>query len=454
MRTYGGSEFDENDFILFGEKIKELTYNTYLEVALEDDESPGYTEHVKEELRKYKLHIKEELLDSYGKKSKFNELNDMIVKAANDEGYQEVAQSGSDEFYDFTGLTEQILKKIGINYVLTPDELDSIRNVLESPSPSRGSNKKKKATKKKKKPTKKKKKPTKKKKKATKKKKKPTKKKKKPTKKKKKPTKKKKKPTKKKKKPTKKKKKPTKKKRTLKKRRETRGGTKHERLQNGNIKLTVTSYSENDGAGFKTANSEDGFSMCHVASLTPNGPAMKAGVTVGDFLLKLNGVDVRGMTTQETLRLLNEPKTWWQKKRGVDNVYEFGMDDDKFSNAKLCPMDTLTEDAKIAAEKSVQLADAEILRDMKAYLRDAPVGEKNIEDWLRSSKGSKDTGGDINKRIKNEEGQWSKLWEKAKETLLEESGVLTLQVPEGGFGLDASVEATSSPASSRPSSPA
>jgi hypothetical protein len=433
MRTYGGSEFDENDFILFGEKIKELTYNTYLEVALEDDESPGYTEHVKEELRKYKLHIKEELLDSYGKKSKFNELNDMIVKAANDEGYQEVAQSGSDEFYDFTGLTEQILKKIGINYVLTPDELDSIRNVLESPSPSRGSNKKKKATKKKKKPTKKKKKPTKKKKK---------------------PTKKKKKPTKKKKKPTKKKKKPTKKKRTLKKRDVIRGGTKHERLQNGNIKLTVTSYSEKDEPGFKFAKSEDGFSMCHVASLTPNGPAMKAGVIVGEFLLKLNGVDVRGMTTQETLRLLNEPKTWFQKKLGVDNVYEFGMDDDKFMDAKLCPMDTLTEDAKIAAEMSVQLADAEILRDMKAYLREAPVGEKNIEDWLRSSKGSKDTGGDINKRIKNEEGQWSKLWEKAKETLLEESGVLTLQVPEGGFDLDASVEATSSPASSRPSSPA
>ena len=193
MKTYGGSEFDENDFLLFGKKIKELTYKTYLEVALESDESPGYRENVKEELRKYKIHIKEELLDSYGKKSKFNELNRIVSSVANDEGYQEVAQSGSDELYDFTGLTEKILKKIGINYVLTQDELDSIRNVLESSdsegasdtqdapsrtssirsrtssSSSRGSTKKKKkkSTKKKKKKTKgkKKKKPTKKKKK-------------------------------------------------------------------------------------------------------------------------------------------------------------------------------------------------------------------------------------------------------------------------------------------------
>ena len=165
MITYGGSEFDEKDFLLFGEKLKEFTYNTYLEIALEDDESPGYRENVKEELRKYKLHIKEELLDSY----------------------QEVAQSGSDELYDFTGLTEKILKKIGINYVLTQDDLDSIRNVLESsgsraPSrtssrSSRGSTKRKKkpTKKKKKKPTKKKKKPTKKKKKKKATKKKPTK---------------------------------------------------------------------------------------------------------------------------------------------------------------------------------------------------------------------------------------------------------------------------------------
>ena len=193
MKTYGGSEFDENDFLLFGKKIKELTYKTYLEVALESDESPGYKDDVKEELRKYKIHIKEELLDSYGKKSKFNEFNKVVVKVANDVGYQEVAQSGSDELYDFTGLTEKILKKIGISYVLTQDELDSIRNVLESSdsegatdtqdapsrtssirsrtssSSSRGSTKKKKkkSTKKKKKKTKgkKKKKPTKKKKK-------------------------------------------------------------------------------------------------------------------------------------------------------------------------------------------------------------------------------------------------------------------------------------------------
>ena len=132
MRFYGGSEFNDTEFLLFGQKIKELTYKTYLEISLNGDESPGYKENVKEELRKYKVHIKEELLDSYGKKSKFNELNDMVVDAAKSEGYQEVAHSGSDERYDFTGLTEKILKKIGISYVLTEDELDSIRGILES----------------------------------------------------------------------------------------------------------------------------------------------------------------------------------------------------------------------------------------------------------------------------------------------------------------------------------
>ena len=133
MRTYGGSEFGETDFLLFAENIKELTYKTYHESALEKDESPGYKENVKEELRKYKVYIKEELLDSYGKKSKFKELNDMVVKAAESEGYVDVASSGSDEMYDFTGLTERFLKKIGIKYVLTPGEMDSIRALLESP---------------------------------------------------------------------------------------------------------------------------------------------------------------------------------------------------------------------------------------------------------------------------------------------------------------------------------
>ena len=191
MKTYGGSQFDENDFLLFATKIKYLTYNTYLEIAY-NDETPGYKERTKKKLADYKVYIKEELLDSYGKKSKFNELNDMVVKVAKDDNYVEVADAGFDETYDFTGLTEKILKKIGISYVLTPEELDSIRNKLESSSSqgatdtqdiplrnssrtssssSRGRTKKKKPTlkkkKKKKKPTLKKKKPTLKKKKPT-----------------------------------------------------------------------------------------------------------------------------------------------------------------------------------------------------------------------------------------------------------------------------------------------
>ena len=313
MQTYGGSEFGESDFLLFGQKIKELTYNTYLEISLEGDESPGYKENVKEELRKYKLHIKEELLDSYGKKSKFKELNDIVLDAAKSEGYQEVAHSGSDELYDFTGLTEKILKKIGISYVLTEDELDSIRALLGSSgsrAPSRTSSRSSRgSTKRKKKPTKKKKK---------------------------------KKPTKKKKKPTKKKKKPTKKKRTFKKRDYIEGGgfallnlnqtfematPQYQRSpdpRNLMIIMTVTSYSPNDTAGFDTALSSDKTHMCQVTSVVPRGPADLAGVKPGHYFLKLNGVDVTNMTQKQITRLLKKPESWYQRKLGVDNEYTFG----------------------------------------------------------------------------------------------------------------------------------
>ena len=195
----GGSEFGKSDFLLFAKEIKKFTYKTYLvEKYLVDgpDESDAgreYTEDVKKQLTDYKRHIKHELLDSYARKSKFDDLNKMIVRASKDELYE----SQGDELYDFVGLTVDILRKIGIRYVLTEGQLHSIRRELESsssssnPSSSSSSNpssnpssspssspsissrtssrgstknkkKKKKPTKKKKKPTKKKKRPTKK----------------------------------------------------------------------------------------------------------------------------------------------------------------------------------------------------------------------------------------------------------------------------------------------------
>jgi hypothetical protein len=181
MKTYGGSEFDETDFLLFGEAIKELTYYTYLVEVLGDKATDN-----KDKLAEYKTYVRNRLLERYNKGDMFNVLNDMVVTIANDQGYREVAGMGDDMLYDFTGKTQNILKNIGINYVL--DDLDSIRNVLESSnsraasrtssrasgrssrtpsrtsSSSRGRTKKKKSTKKKKKKTKgkkKKKKPTK-----------------------------------------------------------------------------------------------------------------------------------------------------------------------------------------------------------------------------------------------------------------------------------------------------
>jgi hypothetical protein len=139
MNLIGGSEFNDQDFLFFAQKLKEFTYNTYLEVILNDDDDKEYKERVKTKLEEYKKHVKDELLDSYDKKSKFNDLNKMVVEAANDRDYQRVAHAGYDETYDFTGLTEKVLKKIGINYVLYPDELDSIRSVLESSDSSSSS---------------------------------------------------------------------------------------------------------------------------------------------------------------------------------------------------------------------------------------------------------------------------------------------------------------------------
>lgn len=155
MNMKGGSEFGESEFLLFANKLKELTYNTYLVLNYDDEK-------YKEALTKYKTYIKEDLLESYGKKDKFNDLNKMVVEAVIDDNYQDVAGSGSDELYDFTGLTEKVLKKIGINYVLTSEELVAIRSVLESsdsssssssnsPVSSRGSKNKKNKSKKKKK---------------------------------------------------------------------------------------------------------------------------------------------------------------------------------------------------------------------------------------------------------------------------------------------------------------
>ena len=92
---------------MFAQKLKELTYNTYLEVILNDDDDKEYKKRVKKRLEKYKNHVEDELLDSYGKKDKFKQLNDIVVEAAKDRDYQRVAHAGNDESYDFTGLTEK-----------------------------------------------------------------------------------------------------------------------------------------------------------------------------------------------------------------------------------------------------------------------------------------------------------------------------------------------------------
>ena len=138
----GGSEFDENDFLVFAEKMKEFTYNTYLVSILNRDDEDDYIEHVKTTLTDYKEYIKDTLLDSYNKKSKFDELNKLVVSLSKNTRYKSLAFQGKDDEYDFAGFTEKVLKKIDINYSsVTPEQLQSIRNVLEQSSrpPSRTS---------------------------------------------------------------------------------------------------------------------------------------------------------------------------------------------------------------------------------------------------------------------------------------------------------------------------
>jgi len=416
MKTYGGSEFDKNDFLLFGKNIKEFTYNTYLDIAFENDESPGYRENVKEVLRQYKLHIKEELLDSYMKKSKFNELNDMVVKAAKSEGYQEVASSGSDELYDFTGLTEKILKKIGISYVLTQDELDSIRALLESSSsrtPSRTSSRSSRGT-------------TKKKKKAIK-------------------EKKKKKPTKKKKKPTKKKKKNFTKgrKRTLKK----RGG----RPENIEVKL---SYGEKLGVDFYVSSENK---LCEVKSVIAGGKAASSGVEPGHHLIYLNDIDVRSLTQAEIHHL---------EKRNTEGYWSRPTDKFVFGLDQIKSMDQNCPDPLILKQNTNTKTEEEIIENMVKFLNISP--SKNYTDWISWEESfAHDTGGvsDEDKARRLQE-KWTDLWNDAKkyaeeQALIREksseyySGKDTIQtfIPEGGsFGLDESVS-VHSPASSLPSSP-
>ena len=362
MRFYGGSEFNDTEFLLFGQKIKELTYNTYLELALEGDESPGYKENVKEELRKYKVHVKEELLDSYGKKSKFNELNDMVVDAAKSEGYQEVAHSGSDELYDFTGLTEKILKKIGISYVLTEDELDSIRGILESSgsrAPSRTSSIRSRTSSRSSRGT------TKKKKKSTKKKKK--------------------------KKPTKKKKKPTKKKRTLKK----RGG----RPENIVVEL---SSGEKLGVNFYVSTEDK---LCEVKSVIDGGKGASSGVEPGFHLISLNGTDVRDFTQSE-IHALENRNTYISLIRGATDKFVFGLDQIK-------GMDQNCPEPDILKQNTNTKTDKEIKENMVRFLKNSP--SKKYTDWISWKESfAHDTGG-----VSNEDkdrrllGKWKDLWDTA-----------------------------------------
>ena len=94
------------------------------------------------------------------------------------------------------------------------------------------------------------------------------------------------------------------------------------------IIMTVTSYGDEDPfveAGFDYAKSDDGFSMCQVTSVVRGGPAQRAGVQKGDYLLFLNDVDVTRMDFLTLYRtVLKEANTLRRTTFGVDNVYTFG----------------------------------------------------------------------------------------------------------------------------------
>lgn len=128
----GGSEFDKSDFLSFAKKIKELTNKTYLAYLVDVLLNEGKEEELAECKEEMKV-----LLASYNKKSKFDDLNEIVVLVAKSNDYQDVADDH--ELYNFVGMTEEVLKKIGINYVLTEVQMGNIRNIMESPNSSSSS---------------------------------------------------------------------------------------------------------------------------------------------------------------------------------------------------------------------------------------------------------------------------------------------------------------------------
>ncbi len=121
MNMIGGSQFDESDFLSFSEKLKELTNKTYLVDVLHERKRGILTE-CKGEMK--------ELLKTHNKEIEFDDLNDIVVIVAKSDDYQGVADQ--DELYNFVGMTERVLKKIGIDYVLTEVQMDNIRIRMES----------------------------------------------------------------------------------------------------------------------------------------------------------------------------------------------------------------------------------------------------------------------------------------------------------------------------------
>lgn len=216
------------------------------------------------------------------------------------------------------------------------------------------------------------------------------------------------------------------------------------------------SYGENLGVDFYVSSENK---LCEVKSVTAGGKGASSGVELGHHLIYLNDTDVRSLT-QDEIYNLEKRNTFTNYFRGNTDKFVFGLDQHKSMDGH-CP------DPDILRKNTNTKTDKEMIENMINFLNIS--SSKSFTDWIfwRESF-AHDTGGVSDEgKISRLQGKWGDLWkvaekkyadgqalirEKSREYYSGEGSIETF-IPKEGFGLDASVEAAPSPASSSPSSP-
>ncbi|MBC5994672.1 S41 family peptidase [Pontibacter cellulosilyticus] len=170
-----------------------------------------------------------------------------------------------------------------------------------------------------------------------------------------------------------------------------------------------------------------------------NSPAHKAGLVIGDVILKVNGVDVTGKTTSDVTKLLKgqantpvklEVRSYGQSKSKtvelnranimVDNVPYYGMLDDQIGYFQLSGFTVdASKEVKMAVQKLKEMGAKKIVFD----LRDNPGGL--LHEAVNISNVFVDRGKDI-VSTKGKVKEWNKTYKALDEPLDKEIPLVIL----------------------------